>query len=637
MCDLRLLQINYVHLNGGYEHLSKNLRLLCWHGFPSESLPANFGLEKVVALDLQHSKIKQLWKGEKSLMQLKFLNLCCSNLLVETPVLSSLPNLERLLLKKCRSLVSVHKSIGCLQKLVVLDLEYCLALTHLPRSICYLTSLEYLSLHACKKLNMLKLMESVESLKALKFLDLSHCPSLTKTPSFLGLCNLEKLIIRGCENLAEVHESIGCLDRKLVLLDLRFCRRMLRELPNSICKLKYLRKLDLLGCENLCKLPEELGNMERLMDFDATCTGIKHLPPSIVRLKNLINLNLSSRNVKALGSGALPPVSFSSFVFLRSLDLSGCRLSEYVMPSDIGNLSSLRKLELSRNNFRRLPDSIESLSQLRFLTLDKCTNLQSLPMLPSGIESLSASDCQSLTTLSNLGCLTSLVTLVLNGAKFCSLPDTLKDFSLLTSLHLSDCTNLKALPELPSSLMHLHANGCTSMERLPNLSNNLNLRSLVLRCCNKLVEIQGLQMLHLELIDLAGCKELANTWCNFLFKELFGGAKIEIFLPGSKVPKWFSHRRSGSSLSFDVPVDHKIQGLIVCAIYGGNKVVDLTSDDEMWLCSIPHTDFRFPFESGDKILVSARSLTVQVKEWGVHLGGEPRDKSSEEGGYCRVL
>jgi hypothetical protein len=65
MTNLRLLQINDVQLTGSYEYLSKELKWLCWHKCPLKSLPQDFRLENLVILDLQHSKVKQVWEKNK--------------------------------------------------------------------------------------------------------------------------------------------------------------------------------------------------------------------------------------------------------------------------------------------------------------------------------------------------------------------------------------------------------------------------------------------------------------------------------------------------------------------------------------------------------------------------------------------
>ncbi|XP_028751290.1 disease resistance protein TAO1-like [Neltuma alba] len=62
MKRLRLLQLDNVQLTGDYSHLSTNLRWLCWHGFPLESLPVNFNLENIIAIDLKWSNLVKVWE-----------------------------------------------------------------------------------------------------------------------------------------------------------------------------------------------------------------------------------------------------------------------------------------------------------------------------------------------------------------------------------------------------------------------------------------------------------------------------------------------------------------------------------------------------------------------------------------------
>jgi len=69
---------------------------------------------------------------------------------------------------------------------------------------------------------------------------------------------------------------------------------------------------------------------------------------------------------------------FSSFKFLRMLDLSGRNLDS--VPSSIGELKHLRHLDLSGNGImKKLPDSITSLHNLQTLRLYRCLSLEELP------------------------------------------------------------------------------------------------------------------------------------------------------------------------------------------------------------------------------------------------------------------
>ncbi|CAL5380262.1 unnamed protein product [Camellia sinensis] len=65
MHKIRLLQLNNVRLSGRYQKFSKKLRWLCWHGFPLKSIPNDFTLDSLVALEMQNSSLEQLWKRTK--------------------------------------------------------------------------------------------------------------------------------------------------------------------------------------------------------------------------------------------------------------------------------------------------------------------------------------------------------------------------------------------------------------------------------------------------------------------------------------------------------------------------------------------------------------------------------------------
>ncbi|KAI4324066.1 hypothetical protein L6164_023632 [Bauhinia variegata] len=92
------------------------------------------------------------------------------------------------------------------------------------------------------------------------------------------------------------------------------------------------------------------------------------------------------------------PHSFCSLPMLRKLNLSYCNLSERSIPGDIECLYFLLSLDLSGNNFISLPNSISELFMLKFLHINCCKRLQSLPELPSELEVLDARNSTSLKT-----------------------------------------------------------------------------------------------------------------------------------------------------------------------------------------------------------------------------------------------
>jgi Leucine-rich repeat (LRR) protein len=227
---------------------------------------------------------------------------------------------------------------------------------------------------------------------------------------------LEILILEGCLSLVHVHESIGNLKR-LTLLNLEGCKNF-RNLPRSISNLKSLETLNVSSCLKLDKLPEELGNMMALTLLFLDRTAIKQLPSSFGLLKNLRIVSLSECKEqssrcwlpllsswmppKSLNRVSLLPASISGLRSLTRLDLHECNLSEDEIPVDFESLSSLWNLDLSRNNFRNLPDCISCLPKLFFLWLVECTKLQSISGLPASLGYLDASCCTSLERLSIL-------------------------------------------------------------------------------------------------------------------------------------------------------------------------------------------------------------------------------------------
>ena len=66
-----------------------------------------------------------------------------------------MPNLERLILEDCRSLVKVDPSIGNLNKVSLMNLKDCKRLNSLPKSICKFKFLETLILAGCSRLEKL--------------------------------------------------------------------------------------------------------------------------------------------------------------------------------------------------------------------------------------------------------------------------------------------------------------------------------------------------------------------------------------------------------------------------------------------------------------------------------------------------
>ncbi|XP_061984304.1 disease resistance protein RPV1-like [Populus nigra] len=205
-------------------------------------------------------------------------------------------------------------------------------------------------------------------LPKLKILDFRHSRDLIRTPDFSGLRGLEKLILEDCIRLVQIHESIGDLQR-LLILNLRNCTSLM-ELPKKMSRLNSLQELVLDGCSNLNSLNMELEHHQgrKLLQSEgivASTSFISSLP-----LKLLFTSRFSTRKMLRFTLFSLPR-------FLESLDLSGTPI-------------------------RFLPESIKDLGLLRHLYLRNCKMLQALPRFPSHLDSLDVSFCYSLPRYKNL-------------------------------------------------------------------------------------------------------------------------------------------------------------------------------------------------------------------------------------------
>ncbi|XP_070680806.1 TMV resistance protein N isoform X2 [Malus domestica] len=383
MKKLKYLKIWNGNFSVNTKYLSNELALLEWHECPLNSLPSGFESDKLVELKMNSSCIKQLWTGEKRWSRLTFIDMSDSQYLIKTPDFTEVPNLEILVLQGCARLVEVHPTIGGLRNLISLNMRNCKSVESLP---------------------------PFKSLKSLKTLTLSACSRLKKFPEVEG--NMKCLLRVYLDETAieELPTSIQHLT-SLTLLSLRDCKNFL-SLPNTIQYLTSLKSLILAGCSKFDEIPENLNCVECLEELDISGTAIRE-SPSVVGMLNL--KYLSFRGCRDLPSNSwhslfncwwcsksyvptslLLLTSISSLTSLTELDLSYCNLIDGAIPQDFGHLISLRKLNLSGNNFVRLPESICQLSKLESLNLSNCRRLQLLPELPLSVRHVNAEDCISL-------------------------------------------------------------------------------------------------------------------------------------------------------------------------------------------------------------------------------------------------
>ncbi|GJY43902.1 NB-ARC domains-containing protein [Tanacetum coccineum] len=252
--------------------LSINLTVCYWHGLPLKFLPSVFYPENIVTIDLSYSHIKHLWTTPKELT-----------------------------LEGCENLVKVHRTIGTLKKLVVLNMRNCKRLKSFPSKL-EMVFLQILILSGCLKME--KLPEDLGRIKSLTELHIDRT-SITELPLFgkhesirsrwwtsvispFGLLSKQQHPQRSV-SLAGFH--------MLKSLNLSYCK--LEQVPESIGGLSHLIFLYLEGNNFTC-LPASLSQLSHLqhifvdgckklevLNFHLACIVLVHvIAPPYVQLRD---------------------------------------------------------------------------------------------------------------------------------------------------------------------------------------------------------------------------------------------------------------------------------------------------------------------------------------------------------------
>ncbi|KAL4377736.1 hypothetical protein GQ457_02G041500 [Hibiscus cannabinus] len=358
----------------------------------------------------------------------------------------------------------------------------------------------------------------------LKVLNLKGSENLIKTPDFTTTPNLEILILEGCIRIPDVHPSVRVLSR-LKLLNLRSCKS-LRSLPTKI-GIESLETLILKDCRNLTSLPSSIGGCKCLKTLDLSgCYKVENLPENLQQVELLEELDLSETAI------AKPP----SFIFqlknLKVLSLNRLKGSSSKLAPNLPSLFPVFQI----GRIKSMPlmlHSLSGLSSLREMKLRNC-NLREGD-LPSDIS-----------------CLSSLEKLELGGNNFISIPASITLLPRLQYLGLSNCREFKSFPE-----------------RLKNPSKLYNTvdwsRFSGLHCYRLVENINILALLKIRV------KEVAYSRKSF-----------DAVIPGSEIPKWFSHQTADSSIKIPLPNnirnDSRWMGVAFCCNFVN---ADASSGEEL--------------------------------------------------------
>lgn len=415
-----------------------------------------------------------------------------------------------------------------------------------------------------KRLNRLTILDMSDSRKLIQISDLSGSP------------NLEKLILRHCIRLVEVHPSVGTL-KKLTLLDAEGCEK-LERLPTKF-QSRSLEILKFSGCRSLRKFPEIQQNVNRLTEFKQPYFGVLELTSSFEHRNVLSFLDLSDcSNIETL------PNSICRLNNLKFLYLNRCTKLKN-LPEDICDLVNLEGLDASETSIWCTPNSIIRLRKLKFLSFRKVpkffhvSNLCSwgcfaqldlnfqLPNVLSAFSTLKSLDLSACNLFEgsvpeDLGCLISLLELNLSRNSFTYLPKSIALLYRLQHLDITYCEKLKELPELPPRIMKLFADDSLAKQSIPTLSTMYKELYLVSFANQKLQEMwrnsrqesSGAQMRNCPRMNMNDILEdilrlfLSMVQLKLVSNDLRREGGFGIVFPRSdpsaRVPMWFKYRKT---------------------------------------------------------------------------------------------
>ncbi len=208
----------------------------------------------------------------------------------------------------------------------------------------------------------------------------------------------------------------------------------LTALFNQLSQLPKLKKLDISGGE-FKTLPDNIGKLINLEELKLKDNNFVTLPDSFINLKKLKVLSLE-HNAYLYDDSVYNRLKY---LFVEDLNFSASGLLE--VSEQLGVLHTLKRLDLSINDIKVLPQSFSQLSELRYLRLDRNLHLDLVKIISvlsplSGLAELDAQECNIDNLPLDIGKLTNLKRLDLKSDRLTSLPLTFGDLANLEYLDL---------------------------------------------------------------------------------------------------------------------------------------------------------------------------------------------------------
>ncbi|XP_027189873.1 TMV resistance protein N-like isoform X2 [Cicer arietinum] len=292
MKNLKTLIIKRGCFFKGSMHFPLNLRVFKWQTYHSECIPSNL--------------------FNKIFTNMKILKFDNCKYLTDIPDVSSLSNLEIFSFKYCENLITIHNSIGFLNKLKFLNAKGCDKIMSFPPL--KLTSLKKLRINGCESLQ--------------------NFPEILDKMEYIETISIDGTSIEGFP--ASFENLTG-------LVDVSILGKGFFTLPSTICEIPNLSTIWYRSKQTL--LLRENGKMSSSVSSNVTDVNLQNsnisdecLPILLKWFANVKELNLSKNNFKIL------PKCLKECRLLQKLELNDCKSLEEIRgtPPNLKYFSALQ-------------------------------------------------------------------------------------------------------------------------------------------------------------------------------------------------------------------------------------------------------------------------------------------------------
>ena len=280
---------------------------------------------------------------------------------------------------------SIKDAINDTEQVIALDLSNS-EFHFLPDNISKLYNLQYLKLKNCRNLNLDNTFIKLQSLKKLKYLDLSWSYHKNIPLNIKLLENLETLILNHNQLLGIYDEIKSLKNLKVISLirnphikfeplfkllagcnlkEIDLSYNYINDIPYSFYEIASLEKVNFTG-NNIVALHENISSLKHLKELNLSLNKSLDLKQSLNFLKGCPIEKLKLENLK---KQALPE-EISLLTQLKELFLNHTPITD--LPKSIGGLTNLERLEISFNKntgkllvLENLPSSLGKLKNLK--------------------------------------------------------------------------------------------------------------------------------------------------------------------------------------------------------------------------------------------------------------------------------